>query len=349
MTNANMTAVRFDHWIHPDMITLFEREPDIDLITLQQDDETAAWAAFETAHAYQISAAKDELALQWHAHAPLLQRAPNLLCISSGGAGYDTVDVPACTAAGVLVVNQAGGNAQSVAEHTLGLILGLTKRIAENDRLLRTSRGYAREDLMGSEIAGKTLGLVGIGHVGRRVAALARAFGMTVLATDPYVDDEAVAAAGAEKVTLPQLLERSDIVSIHCPRNSETSKLMNAETFARMKSGALFITTARGGIHDETALAGALQSGHLGGAGIDVWDIEPPPLDHPLLQQDNVISTYHTAGVTAEARGRMARYASEQVIDTLHGKRPPRIINPDVWPAYVKRFERIMGRPPETT
>ncbi len=146
MTNANMTAVRFDHWVHPDMIAFFEREPDIDLITLQQDDETAAWAAFETAHAYQISAAKDELALKWYAHAPLLERAPNLLCISSGGAGYDTVDVPACTAAGVLVVNQAGGNAQSVAEHTLGLILGLTKRIAENDRVDRAQVGFGGVD-----------------------------------------------------------------------------------------------------------------------------------------------------------------------------------------------------------
>ena len=349
MAPASKTVVRFDHWIHPDMVAFYEREPDIELITLQQDDASTAWSAFETALGYQISAAKDELAPQWHAHAPLLERAPNLLCISSGGAGYDTVDVAACTAAGVLVVNQAGGNAQSVAEHTLGLILGLTKRISENDRLLRSSRGYAREDLMGSEIAGKTIGLVGIGHVGRRVAALGRAFDMTVLAADPYVEADAVSAAGAEKVSLDDLLERADVVSVHCPRNNETAKMINARAFARMKPGALFITTARGGIHDEEALTGALQSGHLGGAGIDVWDIEPPPLDHPLLQLDNVISTYHTAGVTQEARGRMARIASEQVIGILHGKRPPRIINPDVWPRYTERFARVMGYAPEAS
>ena len=193
MSGAGKTVIRFNHWIHPDMIARFEREPDVELVTFEQDQVEPAWSAMATAHAYQISAAKDELAPQWQANAALLERAPRLLCVSSGGAGYDTVDVAACTAAGVLVVNQAGGNAQSVAEHTFGLLLDLTKRVSETDRLLRTSRGYTREELMGREISGLTLGIVGIGHVGRRVCALAQAFGMSVLANDPYVDADEIA------------------------------------------------------------------------------------------------------------------------------------------------------------
>ncbi len=112
-----------------------------------------------------------------------------------------------------------------------------------------------------------------------------------------------------------------------------------------MKSGAILITTARGGIHDEIALTAALESGHLGGAGLDVWDTEPPPIDHPLLGRDNVVATYHTAGVTQEARRRMARIASDQLIKVLRGERPSRLINPEVWPRYCERYARILGRP----
>lgn len=340
------TVVRFNHWIHPDMISLYERVPGIDLLILEQSDDDRAWTAFATARGYQISAARDEVAPRWQARAELLERAPQLLCVSSSGAGYDTFDVAACTAAGVLVVNQAGGNAQSVAEHTIAVMLDVSRRISESDRLLRSHRGYAREDLMGREISGRTLSLIGLGHVGRRVAPLAAAFGMTVLATDPYVDDATIAAHGASKVTFDELLARSDFVSVHCPRNPETLGLIDADAFARMRPGAIFITTARGGIHDEAALAAALDSGHLAGAGLDVWDVEPPPLDHPLLPRDNIVSTYHTAGATHEARSRMARYASEQMFAVLGGARPPRLVNPEVWPAYTKRFQRIMGRPP---
>ena len=140
-----------------------------------------------------------------------------------------------------------------------------------------------------------------------------------------------------------ELLARSDFVSLHCPRDKDTLKMMNAAAFARMKKGAMFITTARGGIHDEGALQAALESGHLYGAGLDVWEKEPPPLDHPLLKQPNVVATYHTAGVTGEARRNMATYAAEQIVGILKGGRPPRLINAEVWPAYAKRFEAVMG------
>jgi D-3-phosphoglycerate dehydrogenase len=201
----------------------------------------------------------------------------------------------------------------------------------------------AREDIMGREMSGKVVGLVGIGHIGRRVAGLARAFGMTVLAFDPYLTEEEIARRGATSVTMNELLERSDFVSLHCPRDDSTRRMIDAGAFARMKKGAVFVTTARGGIHDEEALLDALQSGHLRGAGIDVWDKEPPPLDHPLLQQENVVASYHTAGVTPEARRNMWALAAEQIVGILKGGRPPRLVNPEVWPAYARRFEAITG------
>jgi D-3-phosphoglycerate dehydrogenase len=198
---------------------------------------------------------------------------------------------------------------------------------------------------MGREIGGKTLGLVGIGHIGTRVAGLAKAFGMTVLAFDPYLTEEEIARRGAVAMTMDELLSQSDVVSLHCPRDKTTLRMMDTAAFARMKRGAVFITTARGGIHDEAALLDALRSGHLGGAGLDVWDVEPPPLDHPLLGLENVVATYHTAGVTHEARRNMALFSAEQVVGILKGGRPPRLINPEAWPTYTRRFEALMGAP----
>ena len=182
-------VVRFDFPYHPAMAERFAREDDIDLRTCERAGaESLGWSALNEAHVYMISSAKDELPRRWFVTDELLQRCPKLLCVSTSGAGYDTVDVEACSKAGVIVVNQAGINAPAVAEHTLGLMLALSKRIAETDRRLRRERGFAREDLMGREISGKTLGIIGIGHVGTRVARLAQAFGMTVLAYDPYVE-----------------------------------------------------------------------------------------------------------------------------------------------------------------
>ena len=142
-------------------------------------------------------------------------------------------------------------------------MLDVTRRISENDRLLRTERGFSREDIMGYEMSGKTVGIVGIGHIGTRVAKLARAFDMTVLAVDPYLTEEEIGRRGAPAVTREELLERSDFVTLHCPRNKDTMNMMDAEAFARMKKGAIFVSTARGGIHNEAAVLTALQSGHL--------------------------------------------------------------------------------------
>jgi len=332
--------------VNPAFDERLARESDIELAVCSRvGRDAAAWSALERAHLYHVSAAKDELPRIWFVGAELLRRCPSLLCVSSSGAGYDTVDVAACTKAGVAVVNQAGGNANSVAEHAFGLMLALSRRIIESDRRLRHEQGFKREDVMGHEIGGKVLGIVGIGHVGTRSAALGRAFGMTVLATDPYLTEEEIARRGAAAVPLDELLARSDIVSLHCPRAKDTVSMIDARALQRMKRGALFITTARGGIHDEAALFDALKSGHIAGAGLDVWDREPPPLDHPLLGLGNVIASFHTAGVTHEARRNMAAIAAEQIVGLLKGGRPPRLINPEVWPAYAARFEAVLGMP----
>jgi D-3-phosphoglycerate dehydrogenase / 2-oxoglutarate reductase len=343
MADFQKRVVRSDLWISPAFDERLAKERDVSLgIFPARGNAAAAWDMLSGAHVYHISAAKDELPKEFFARAELLARCPDLLCVSAGGAGYDTVDVAACTAAGVIVVNQAGGNAISVAEHTLAMILGISRRMIEGDRRMRRELGYSREDVMGHEIRGKTLGLVGIGHIGTRVAALARAFGLEVIATDPLLAAGEIARRGAEPVPFEDLLARSDFVSLHCPRDASTLKMMNAAAFGRMKKGSVFITTARGGIHDEAALVQALQSGHLAGAGIDVWDQEPPPLDHPLLAMDNVFATYHVAGVTHESRRNVAAISAEQIVTVLAGERPPRLINPEALPAYEKRRARIL-------
>ena len=333
------------HQIYADILG---KRPDVRLDRLENDSpENISAPILAAAHAYQVGAARDELEKHFHVDADLLARAPNLLIVSSNGAGFDPVDVDACTAAGVVVVNQSGGNAHSVAEHALAMLLTLSKRIVEADRALRREANVSRNALMGNEVQGKTIGIVGLGNVGRRIAALCNGlFAMKVLAYDPYLTAEEMAARGGEKVELDELLRRSDFVSISCPLNRENRAMIGARQFALMQPHAYFITTARGFIHDEAALFEALRDKRIAGAGLDVWAKEPPPPDHPLLQFDNVIASPHTAGVTKEARENMGRIAAEQMLDTLDGKRPPRIINPEVWPAYARRFERTFGFAP---
>jgi D-3-phosphoglycerate dehydrogenase len=346
MAAPRKRVARTESWIDAAFDERFTKEPDIEVKVFEMPATLARHIdALQQVHVYHATAAKDELPPHGFITAELLAGCPEMLCISSKGAGFDTMDVPACTRLGVAVVNQAGGNAVSVAEHTLGLLLSVSRRIGESDRRLRKETGFTREDVMGREIADRVIGLVGIGHVGTRVAHLARAFGMRVLATDPYLTEEEIARRGAKAVSLDALLAQSDVVSLHCPRDKTTLGMIDARAFSKMKAGAIFVTTARGGIHDEAALTAALASGRLCGAGVDVWDREPPPLDHPLLAFPNVVASFHTAGVSREARRNMAAIAAEQIVGVLKGGRPPRLVNPEVWPAYAARFEAVMGMP----
>jgi D-3-phosphoglycerate dehydrogenase / 2-oxoglutarate reductase len=333
---------------HQSYLDTIAKRPDIRLDKLENDSAPAvAQPIMEAAHAYQIGSSRHEIAADWHATRDVLARMPNLLIVSANGAGYDTVNVKDCTAAGVLVLNQSGGNKESVAEHVLGMMLTLSKRISQSDRALRRGDAIGRTTFVGAEVLGKTIGIVGLGHVGRRVAELARGlFAMRVLAYDPYLTADEIAERGAEKAELDDLLRRADFVSLNCPLTEETRGMIGAREFALMQPHAYFITTCRGHIHDEAALLEALRGERIAGAGLDVWGKEPPPREHPLLAFDNVLASPHTAGTTHEARENMGRIAAEQLIDALDGKPPPRIVNPEVWPLYAQRFERTFGFAP---
>ncbi len=337
-------VVRFNFWLNPAFDAQIGQADDIDLTVLDYADPAQKnMAVFKDANIYHICAARDEVPEQWWVTEDLIRQSPNLLCASSSGAGFDPVDLAACNRHGVLVVNQSGCNADSVAEHTLGLMLSAKHRITESDRVMRAAAYTTREDLMGNEIRGLTVGIVGMGNIGRRVAHLAKAFGMQVVAHDPNLSNEEIQKRGAVPVSFNDLLKQSDVVTVHCPRTPETLNYFGAEQYRTMKPGAVFLSTARGGIHDETALYAALRDKHLSGAGLDVWSVEPPARDNPLLSLPNVTATYHTAGVTHEARRNAATMAADQIQTLLRGERAPRIINPEVWPVYLERFKRIFG------
>ncbi|CAM3915053.1 3-phosphoglycerate dehydrogenase [Bordetella tumbae] len=328
---------RLDLWVNPIFDDLIAQSAKLSVLPARGNNDHTL-SQLQQAHAYLASAAKDELPREWFVSRELLRDCPNLLCVSSSGAGYDTIDVAACTEAGVAVVNQAGMNADSVAEHTFALLLAVQRRIVLSHQQLRTATGFSRESLMGHEIRGTCIGLIGVGEIGRRVVRIAQGFGMRVCAYDPLLDETAIRERGAEPMDLDTLLANADVVSLHCPLNAQTRGMFSTAQFAAMKPGSVFITTARGGIHDEAALNAALSSGHLAGAGLDVWDQEPPGNDAPLLLHDNVVGSFHTAGVTHEARRNVARGAAEQLVMMLRGERPPRLLNPDVWPRFLERL-----------
>jgi D-3-phosphoglycerate dehydrogenase len=333
----------------PVFADLLSRRADIRLDRIENDTaEDVAAPVLAAAHVYQIGSARDEIARRFHVDAALIERAPDLLIVSTNGVGYDTVDVKACTDAGVLVVNQAGGNREAVAEHALGMLLTLSKRIVETNHVMRRTHPIDRTAYMGNDMFGKTIGIIGLGHVGSRIAELCRGlFAMRVLAYDPYLTAAECEGRHALKVPLDELLGQSDYVSVNCPLTAETRGMLGPAQFALMRKGAYFISTARGHIHDEAALAEALHSRAIAGAGLDVWATEPPPREHPLLQFDNVLVSPHTAGVTRETRHNMGKIAAAQVLDAIDGKPVKRIVNPDVWPLYARRFERLMGFAPQ--
>ncbi len=334
---------------HQIFIDILEKRPDIRLDKLKNDsDDDIATPILAGAHAYQAGSARDELAKKYHPGPDLLRRAQSLLLVSTNGAGYDTVNLKACTEAGVLCVNQAGGNKEAVAEHALAMMLSLTKRIIETDRVMRREKDMNRNLFIGHDLRYKTVGIIGLGNVGKRLAELCKGlFSMRVLSYDPYVSAEVMTMHGVEKVELGELMRQADFVSINCPLTDESRGLVGAEQYALMKPNAYFVTTARGNIHDEKALEEALRSKKIAGAGLDVWEKEPPPLDHPLLHMDNVMVSPHTAGVTREARENMGRFAAEQMLAALDGKPVARVLNPEVWPRYAARFKETFGMEPE--
>jgi len=247
-------------------------------------------------------------------------RMKKVRIIGKQGVGYDTVDIAAAKKHGIPVVRTPGVNSDAVAEMQMGLALSVARRIPESDRLIRAGVPVQRPDLLGVEFGGKTLGLIGLGNIGTRVARKWRAaFEMKVLFYDPYV--RSTQYEKAEK--LSDMLPRVDLLSIHCPLNDETRHIVGKKELDLMKPTAILVNTARGGLVDEEALFQTLRNRKLFGAGIDVWEeVEPPRKDHPLLSLPNVASTPHTAGNTHETQERSSMQVATQVIEVLKGGQP---------------------------
>lgn len=255
----------------------------------------------------------------------MILAAKKLKIISNYGAGYDRVDVDAADEAGVMVTNIPDSTTESTAELAFGLMLCVRRRITELDGMLRNMPGgevFGMGKHMGHNLASSTLGIIGMGRIGSRVGQMARAFGMKVI----YHNRRKVEGMEDSWRTLPELLKESDIISLHCPLTDETRLLLNKDAFSQMKQGAVIINTARGGVVDTDALIDTLKSGHLGGAGIDVYPDEPNVPD-ALKQMPNAVLTPHIGTNTYEARRGMARAAAERILMVKEGKIPPNIVN----------------------
>ena len=319
-----MKSVLLDSPIHPDALDLLRREVtvlslyDAPLAELRQS--LAAANAAIVSSRFQISEQE-------------IESASSLEVIGRPGAGVDSVDIEAATRAGIPVVYTPSAPTDSVAEHVLCLMLMLAKKMRVAIEALRNGDFGNRSRLVGTECRGKTLGVVGIGHIGSRVAEICRrCLDMRVLAYDPYVSEEQAASMGV--VLCPDLLQvmsEADFVSIHTPLLSETRGLIGEREIAAMKPTAFLINTSRGPVVDEKALIRALQEGSIAGAGVDVYDPEPPDPDNPLLFMDNVLATPHLSSFTNEGRARMGIGVAEQVLQVLRGERPRFMANPQVW------------------
>lgn len=246
---------------------------------------------------------------------------PRLRVVARAGAGVDNIDVAAAKALGIAVLNTPGANSIAAAELALGLMLAAVRHIPAAHASL--ARGeWRRADFGGTELYGKTLGLIGFGRIARLVAARAAAFGMAIATHDPFVTPEAAAAAGARWLDLPALLAESDVVSLHAALTDATRHVIDAAALARMKPTAVLVNAARGGLVDEAALAAALDAGALRAAAVDVYGAEPPPAGHPLLARPDVVHTPHLGASTAEAQANVSLEAADGVLAVLRGERP---------------------------
>jgi D-3-phosphoglycerate dehydrogenase len=262
-----------------------------------------------------------------------MQAATELKVLGNHGIGTDPVDVAYASEIGLPIIFTPYGNVQSVAELALSQMLAIARRTREADRAVRSGNydyRYSRDFI---ELQGKTLAVIGFGRIGRRTAEVAKgAFGMRVVAYDPYLPADAIEAAGAEKGDdLDAVLGAADVVSLHLQLTPETRNILDKDRLAQMKPGAMLVNTARGALVDPDALVGALQSGHLRGAAMDVFEIEPLPVDHPFAKEDRLILSPHIGGATEECLERTAVQTAEQVVDVLEGRKPAHMVNPDVW------------------
>lgn len=304
--------------LHPDAVALLAERPDIAVTMIEDALAPRADVAEAVRGANAIAVRTQPL------DAEVLASAPGLEIVSRHGVGCDSVDVEWMSARGLPVAIAVGANDRSVAEHTMGMILAMSRDLLRQTEALRHADWSIRARQRAFDLNGKTLLVVGYGRIGRRVATLAQAFGMTVVARDPYVSDFApeIGVAG----TLEEGLAAAEVITLHVPMNPETRHLIGAQEIAKMQPGALLVNCARGGIVDEAPVARALQDGRLGGYGADVFDVEPVALASPIIAAPNVVLSPHTAASTPEGMRAMGLQTVRNVLDCFDGRLKPEMV-----------------------
>jgi len=296
--------------IAPEGIEILKTVAEVDVKTGLPKDELAAIIGD-----YDALAVRSETKVT----ADIIARAGKLKIIGRAGVGVDNIDVEAATNRGILVVNSPEGNTLAAAELTVAMLLALARNIAPADQALRGGK-WDRKKYMGSEVYGKTLGVVGLGKIGREVVSRLQAFGMSVLGYDPYLKPEQAESLGIKLVDLDTLYRESDYITVHTPKTKETTGMINREKLALMKPTVRLINCARGGIIDEAALAEAAKAGQIAGAAVDVFTVEPAAADNPLLGVPNILTTPHLGASTEEAQVNVALDIAEQIVEVLNGK-----------------------------
>lgn len=265
-------------------------------------------------------------------NAELLAKAPRLKVVAKMGVGLDMIDIDAVSQHGTILFNTPGVNNHAVADHTFALLLAVARKIIFCDQSLRDKR-WEHTKIMGVELWQKTMGIVGLGAIGRAVALRAKGFAMEIVAHDPYWPEVFAKEHRIKRVELDELLKMSDVVSLHAPLTPENNKMINASSLEMMKPSAILINAARGEIVDENDLYQALKAGKIAGAGLDVFENEPPA-DSPLMALGNVVVTPHTAAFTTEAMNKMNEGVVDQLLDYLNGKKPHHLVNPDQYKPF---------------
>jgi D-3-phosphoglycerate dehydrogenase/microcystin synthetase protein McyI len=320
---------------HPDGEALLRERAEVHIVSDASESELMAAIADADAAIVRYPA---------KLRAPVLRVARRLLIASTSGRGTDSIDINEATEQGIAVVNNPGLGKVPVSEHTLALILDLAKEVTRDDVRARRRRQEGWDDRHLSrriELEGSTLGVIGLGSIGREVARkCSAAFNMRVIGYDPYVPSEDVSELGVTMVPeLADLLREADVVTCHPELNAETRGMIGEEQLRQMKPDAILVNTSRGPVVQQAALVKALTEGWIRGAALDVYESEPPTVDSPLYDLDNLIVTPHTAGLTALARRELAISAATQVLQVLNGERPPYLLNPEVWEDVAVRVK----------
>ncbi len=307
--------------VHPSALEVFKGAPDIKVTAPGQMSRAETLAALADADALIIRSATK-------ADAELIAAAPQLKLIARAGVGVDNVDTAAATKRGIVVMNTPAGNTVATAEHAFGLMLALARHIPEAEISMRAGK-WDRKSFMGTELRGKTLGVVGFGRIGRAVAKRAQAFEMTVIAYDPYIPTIVAEQTGVRLVALEELFREADFITLHSIITAETSGMINRDSLATMKKGVRIVNAARGALIVEADLAEAIKSGHVAGAALDVYASEPPSPDNPLIGLPHVVHTPHLAASTDEAQVAVAVEAAELIVAALTRNEYNNVVNPE--------------------